>query len=253
MAAALLAPWEAYRHWYDPPGNRLMRLHLAGVWTGRESDSLLQLLIDGYREAGLSGLLRNKLENVEVLWRENPAKFYYGCPPGVAAPWTWGDWQGLRRREFHNVLFALGALNLGWLPALWLLGWRGGARVGALVRWAFGMGVGGLALWILVMYGPGFTVAPHVPSTFYCLVAVGLGGALWWLAGRRRWLILGAQAAIFLWVWVITSPANSYGLPNIFTTCLALASAGGALRYTAIRDEKAEGIGVVAAFTTDLP
>jgi hypothetical protein len=60
--AVLLGSWAAYQHYADPPGSRLVKLQLAGD-TSVDSRGTLEAIEDGYREAGWSGTLENKLDN----------------------------------------------------------------------------------------------------------------------------------------------------------------------------------------------
>jgi hypothetical protein len=58
----LMAPWSAYQHYVDPPGNRLLKWQLGGD-IELNSKGTLEAIEEGYGEAGLDGTLTNKREN----------------------------------------------------------------------------------------------------------------------------------------------------------------------------------------------
>ena len=58
----LITPWMAYQKYYDPPGNRLLKWHLAGV-VAIDQRSFSQALTDSYREIGWRGAWQNKIAN----------------------------------------------------------------------------------------------------------------------------------------------------------------------------------------------
>jgi hypothetical protein len=206
---ALLLPWLAYQRYYDPPGNRLAKIHLAGDPTVDER-SLPQALWDGYRGTGLAGAVRNKAENVKALFVENDAVLFGGSGPwDGAADDPLGAW---RRRQFHQLFLALGLLNAGWaVPALSLLRRR---ALPAAEGWILGLGLGGLALWVLLLFGPGATVIHHGPYAVFLLLFLLLA---FWVAGLPPLLsgpLVALHVAGFFAVQVCTSPANAFGLPN---------------------------------------
>src|SRR5262249_6811041 len=64
VGIVMMGSWSAYQKYDDPPGNRLIKWHLAGVEKIDPRGSL-ETIEDSYREAGLSGTLHNKWNNVE--------------------------------------------------------------------------------------------------------------------------------------------------------------------------------------------
>jgi hypothetical protein len=59
---ALMAPWTAYQHYANPPGNRLLKWQLGGD-IALDSKGTLEAIEDGYEEAGWEGTLENKEDN----------------------------------------------------------------------------------------------------------------------------------------------------------------------------------------------
>lgn len=68
----LLVPWMAYQHFGNPPGNRLLKWHIAGVMEIDERGTV-ETIVDQYREAGIAGALQNKLDNFFHMVGGDPA------------------------------------------------------------------------------------------------------------------------------------------------------------------------------------
>jgi hypothetical protein len=64
VGIVMMGSWSAYQRYDDPPGNRLVKWHLGGV-TEIDNRGSLETIVDSYREAGLSGAIENKWNNVE--------------------------------------------------------------------------------------------------------------------------------------------------------------------------------------------
>lgn len=105
VACALCAPWVSYQKLYDPPGDRLLKWHLAGV-TDIDPRSFGQVLVDQYHQAGITGAVANKLRNAKALaWA--PSVWNH-------SPWTpgWDTTVAGRARtvQVTSALWAPGAL-----------------------------------------------------------------------------------------------------------------------------------------------
>ncbi len=231
LAAA--APWLAYQRLYEPPGNRLLKWHLAGV-EARDARGLGETLRTAY--AGLTGpeFVAAKAANVGVLFAGN---------------WrALGDFsaehaQARRHDEFFFLFRALG----WWLAGLALLvaalllprgraALAGTARAQAdLLLWCALT----LAVWCLLMFTPRSTVIHQgslaAPLVLFLLLAR-------WSEAAGRWslpLIAGLQAATL---------AANYARPNEIIAgpptglpLLLLSAAGlGALLLTAARTTTAD-------------
>jgi hypothetical protein len=222
----LLAPWELYRHYYDPPGTRLIRWHIAGANLMTEKGAL-RAVIDAYAAKDFWGIAAYKVANISVLAFENPKALYWGYPHSAAQPLSWRDWEGLRRREFHNLFFALGILNTGWMAAIWCF-WRQGGPADRRFQRAL-TGLAGfvalnMLLWLALMFGPGTTVLFQGSYALELLMCTLLAACLVSLP-RIGWsAILVLQLLWFITVWIVTSPANRYGIPNFFAIAVGLCS-----------------------------
>jgi 4-amino-4-deoxy-L-arabinose transferase-like glycosyltransferase len=166
-AFILYAPWQAYQHWADPPGNRLVKWQLGGVAEITDK-GVLPTIVDAYREEGVGGTLQNKWENVEAIVGIGEIRAIneemQGPESTADLPRTVED---LRWVRFLALLPCIGLLLLGPLAlgarALRELtvGERDGPRP---PEWRFAVTGGLLALatavfWLLVMFGNSNSVA----------------------------------------------------------------------------------------------
>jgi hypothetical protein len=106
VMGALIAPWTAYQRYADPPGNYVIKNHLAGIKT-RDDRGTLDAVADAYSAITLREL-------VETKWRK--VRFVLGLD---RTPMTIDDvdqfFRAMRRYQFLHVFLSLDVLNLGWL------------------------------------------------------------------------------------------------------------------------------------------
>ena len=139
----LVAPWMAYQKYYEPPGDRLLKWHLAGV-IDIDKRPFSQALVDSYREIGWKGAWHNKQANFGKLVAGNFSQIFdfsmreeragirrgdeffwtfralaFGNISLLALPFTL--WL-LRRKSSTSLAFHETLLCLGWL-ALTLIFW----------------------------------------------------------------------------------------------------------------------------------
>ncbi len=190
----LLAPWSAYQHFADPPGNRLEKWMLAGVEPIDER-GVLETISDSYGEAGVGGTLGNKWHNLGTIVGDPPAweRFETGIDDLGR-----GDWEGaateFRWLFFFSLVPSLGLLLLGPV-AMALARLRGRRRDGpawqlaVLCWWAV---LWGCLAWALLMFGTSqASTSIHVGTLAIPLLALaacvlGLCAALprlapWWV------------------------------------------------------------------------
>jgi hypothetical protein len=220
IIALFLLPWQAYQEYYDPPGDRLLRAHLANA--GPDSRSLLEAISDAYRW-NASTIAWHKWQNVRVLFVER-TDVLFGAPWIPSAPFRLFDFAAWRRREFHNVFPAIAFLNAGWLVVLaYSLGFRklNDPPLAFAAQRLVPFCLLALVFWILAMFGPGTTIIHHGSyGTFlllFTILATGLTALHPWLCHS----ILVAQVAWFFLVWIITSPVNGHARPHVLMFALA--------------------------------
>ena len=200
VVVVLMAPWWAYTRFYDPPGDRLTKRHLAGVLQA-DGRPLSAALADAYSRSEPSELVRNKWENLDAL---------------VEAPPGWrelrqGGAERVRAGEFFVLNWALGPLNLAW-PLL-AAGLARHRRMWARRHWrgavaVLGVGAGAVLFWALAMFGPGTTQVHHGSYATMILLWAGLAGVTASWSGRAAAALAAVHVAWFAAVWAAAMPVS---------------------------------------------
>jgi hypothetical protein len=97
-----VAPWLAYQHYYAPPGNRLLKMHLAGQFE-IDDRPVWQTISDAYRSLTWKQLLEMKASNLALLFKGDWLN---------AADWSTTPASGRRADEYYHMFRALGWWNL---------------------------------------------------------------------------------------------------------------------------------------------
>ncbi len=71
-AILLYLPWLLYQMLADPPGDRLLKWHLAGVISAADHRPFLPTLISSYRNLSLGQWVHNKVANITQVFQFNP-------------------------------------------------------------------------------------------------------------------------------------------------------------------------------------
>ncbi|WP_421658850.1 hypothetical protein [Leptothermofonsia sp. ETS-13] len=193
----LLAPWSAYQKLYEPPANRLVKWHLAGVIDTTDKRSASEAIIDAYRSAGLAQILHNKWTNVTEL---------VGNPPDQS-----NTNYGRRSREYFYVFRGLGILNLGWLVYLWLLIKRPATfkdftrRIGVIL----GVILVSILFWIGIMFGPAATTIHLGSYATMILLFTALAALVTPLPRLLCYALLSFQIVRFILDWVVLTAVSS--------------------------------------------
>ncbi|NQX36782.1 hypothetical protein [Herbiconiux sp. VKM Ac-2851] len=184
----LYLPWMLYQRLVDPPGDRLLKWHLAGV-IPVTPDSFPSVLLDRYRSTPLPELLSNRLENVITLLGIDQLHRLQGPTVDLVRFFRVEDWT--------STLFALGLPAVVALVAMlaWSLRHRrrldGPARLRLMLLAGFGLC---LLVWVLAMFLPNATfVAQGSHAWMLAFVLIPIA----WAAERTpriAHLALGVQA-----------------------------------------------------------
>ena len=146
--AVLAGSWTAYQKWYDPPGNRLAKWHLAGV-IPPDDRGTLETIVSAYRAQPLEAWLTSRGLNLRSV--------YWGRWSDLVS-FDFGQRGSRRSDEFYHTLFALGWWNLGFL-ALPVAIRRRLDRPAALLARRAVLWVGAtLAVWVVLYFIGGHTV-----------------------------------------------------------------------------------------------
>jgi hypothetical protein len=232
---AMLGPWSLYQRFYDPPGAKLLKLHLAGVTAETETEEwrddrpTWQNVLAAYRAKSVREILSNKLANLKALVTAAPDQ--YPWPSVESPPILPVDTGSYRRCDFLSLFWALGFLNAAWFVAVAHLRQRPvplDRDLGVTVPL---LGLASILTWVVVMFGPGATVVHQGSYATFLLIFASLAAWLTTLPREGVNYLLAAQGALFAVVWLVTSPANTYGLPNVFVIPLALLFLGVLVRF----------------------
>lgn len=171
-AASLLAlygPWMVYQSFIDPPGNRLMKWHLAGV-LDVDPRPLGQTLREAYGALTWHDYWTGKLENLSVMlgtWPRNLmeiARLIVGRDADIAP--------AVRVADFFQFLPSLHLFSLALILALvLLLFWRADAQRAFVLRMIVAL-VATVVAYVFLVFIPGQTIN-HVGSyAMHVMVAV---------------------------------------------------------------------------------
>lgn len=212
LIAVLVAPWIAYQKFYDPPGNRLVKMHLAGVGPV-DSRSAWQAIRDTYSTLGGKAIAAYKWANVRTLIGPRP------FPVGSS------EQSRVAQREY--IWNALGVLNAGWIALLAFLFRKESPAIRGSGR-LVGMASLNLLVWCIVLIGPAYTVTEHGSYADILLLSVGLLGFLLRLPRSAVLALFALQILNLFLVWVFVKPA-SMGGARLQLGLLAVGLAGAAM------------------------
>ena len=204
---ALYAPWFAYQRWYEPPGDRLVKWHLAGV-IPIDDRSAAQTLVDVYRQLSIREWLDLRWSNTSALVREmfNVDRF---IAPSV----------DVRTNEFFFLFAGIGLAGFCFLvvPILSVAVARSNAAPWVWVdcRRFVWLTLATLGFTILLLFGPSGTIIHQIPYVIPLSLATLTIAFISSVAHRVGALLLALQCVWFLVTWIPPSPGSggplSYG------------------------------------------
>jgi hypothetical protein len=215
LAAALVAgflylPWILYQKYYDPPGDRLLKMHLAGVQTAHPEGKLRDLLISSYGRLHGEEILDYKLRNFSSLGEDIPGFWRH------AATMVQMFFTGNQMQRAAAVAFLRDSMCLYWFSSIDILGlaplvlllcailrWRRSPEFQQACRLWLCTAIT-LAVWCLVMFGPGSTLVPA--GCYFTEIAAFAGGILaFWALSPRLAAIVAMCHILFnagLYAWL---------------------------------------------------
>jgi hypothetical protein len=211
----LALPWIAYQKFYEPPGNRLLKWHLAGV-IPPDDRGFVETLIDAYSKLTPGKIVENKRANFSRLGINYPGHWVAFTTSGA---------ESRRAPYFFDLLHSLMPWLLAWLLLPWCL-YRHpaiGRFAGSLLLWITLTVIG----WGLLMFGPG-TTHIHQGSLVVPLLGSAASGILAWTTHRLVFLLLaGWQVGQFIATWL--PPSHRTGGPLSMGALLLLLVGAAAL------------------------
>lgn len=206
IAIVCLAPWRAYQKLYDPPGDRLLKEHYAGVTDRADRRGAVEAIVDAWRSLPPGELAERKLRNLVVLTGIAPimSSSLYSEDPRIAEEAARNRVVRIRTREQQHVVPCLGIANAGWVVLVLLL-WRRDPRAKRLALLALAGG-SGLCFGAVLLHHGGRAVTTLLSYGDILLLQASLTLALCTLSRRAVVGIVSLQAAWFAWLWIATTP-----------------------------------------------
>jgi hypothetical protein len=205
------APWWAYQRYVDPPGDRLLKWHLAGVIDPGDHRSLTAAISDSYQRLDLSAWLTGRLDNLRAIVGLDRR----------SGLWFWWATSASERRteEFSATSAALGLALPLLLVVIAILATRMLRRKASVSDgWTaviVAACLAAIAAWAVAMFVPGSTIV-HQGAHGWLLLLISVPMA--WLTDRVRTAALSivtAQALLTLVVYVPGRPGESLSLAAV--------------------------------------
>jgi hypothetical protein len=201
----LLLPWSAYQKFYDPPGDRLLKWHLAGV-IDRDSRSFGQAFLDAYTKPPLSQIVTNKIANVRTLVGPGPwDELRQARETGASQSKRLLRWY--KSGTFFFFFQTIGILNLGFIAFLYARVFSPHLKRSALViamQRLFVLAFVSLGVWCLLIYIPGSNVIHAGSYGTVVLLFIALGVSLASVSRRLTYVLMGFQALFLFPLFALT-------------------------------------------------
>jgi hypothetical protein len=200
---ALYVPWMLYQILIDPPGDRLLKWHFAGV-IDIDSRPFLATLRESYGALSWHDYLQGRLTNLTPLIGAWPGNLF----DPLIGP-LYGSWapEGIRATDFFYFLPSLHLFSLAVIAAVLLLAFVQSPQRGIALRLFVAL-VGTLAAFVILIFIPGQTINHQGTYAAQALASVF---AFMVLSLRAPWLALlfiAAQSVTIATVYAFTLNHN---------------------------------------------
>jgi hypothetical protein len=220
---ALYLPWVLYQKCYDPPGDRLLKWHLAGI-QDLDPRPFAQALQEVYRSTTWRDLLANKEANFGAVFAHEQQYWTTVRQFLKALPRNGKNAEAMRIQirdlQFYFFVPTLGYLMIG--PAFLA---RGFARRGRTLEWHASIRIWcyifcTLLVWICLMFRPGSAIIHQGTYTVTLLAFVGSVLAMW---AASQWLATGVSIVQVCFTMLVYGAYwSGHGAPNIRMLILAV-------------------------------
>lgn len=187
---ALYAPWMVYQR-FDPPADRLLKWHFAGVDSFDDRRSFFTTLRDSYGALSWNDYVSGRLENLSMLigyWPSHTVRTTIAILTGA----TWNP-DGTRGADFFQFLSSLHVFSFALICAILLLPFLKAEQRpqrDAVVRMLVAL-VAILSVFVLLIFTPGQAINHH--GTYAAQVMATMA-AMIVLSLRAYWVALGFVA-----------------------------------------------------------
>lgn len=206
-------PWLTWQIFIDPPGNRLIKMHLAGIEEITSSSSLVGI-VNSYSNLSWSDFISSKIQNFQQL---------YSVPNLPFSPLTsFLDPGGAKATDFFSLFGSISWLFPGAILALilWVTSNRSQLLIRTeakchFIRMACFVLIT-LTFWCLVMFVPGSTINHH-GTYIQNLVSLSLlAYSITYLKKALSALLLLVQSLIWLYVYAFSGLHYTQHFVDIF-------------------------------------
>jgi hypothetical protein len=212
----IVTPWMAYQRLYDPPGNRLLKLHFAGV-EQVDARGTWEAIRDSYRALTPSSYLAGRWQNVMQ-------QGFGTYPLRLEHPADWVQWQQLMRHVPLIGFLCVGFPMLAWTPARSELPDASLRLIRQLTWYALATAV----IWIVLMIVPSSTLVHQGSYVMTMLLLFGAAVLTAMLPPWPRRLLLSLHVALFLTCYLFSirtaSPAAAWRFWTFVEAGAALAA-----------------------------
>jgi hypothetical protein len=217
VLAAYLLPWSLYQKYYDPPGDRLLKWHLAGV-SPVDSRSFSRTLVDSYRSLSWSQYLGNRAANFRALFVNDGSRIATDLGNAVSLVKQDRTSAAFRKVAYtlriggvHQLFHSPGILDLGFFALIFAVLRRGRSGPGlVLAGRCLSLAAICIVLWCLLMFRPGATVSHQGTYLVNSCIFVAFALGLMELPRLMLWALAAANIVVFLLVWVFSSSRGDF-------------------------------------------
>ena len=214
VALVVYLPWMLYQRLYDPPGDRLIKWHIAGVVAPHPDVAITDLLVANYKRLTVRDIARLKLGNLKTVIGDLPQegrtlRFMLASVSNGDAGGRDKAAASLRQAIFFYWIPCIGFAILcpfALLVARLCRCHQQPAFLGASRMWlCTGLTV---FLWCILMYGPNYTVVHQGTYLTVILAFAGSSLAFWAIRPRLAIGLAGAQIAYNAVLFILLSPSS---------------------------------------------
>ena len=192
----LMLPWTLYQKHYDPPGDRLLKWHLAGI-PELTSEPFSNAVVRRYKDMSFQEWFEIRSANLRLLWGDWALTFHNLHPLQTVM-----GFPQIRLGSFLHHFQSLGIWFLGYLAAPWAVFICLRRRQNAIPL-LFLVSFTGLLLWTCLIFRSGQAIIHH-GSLFFQFIGMILGAWCIHMVSSlllRMCFILNALLWFVIWVW----------------------------------------------------
>ncbi len=214
IVALFVLPWVAYQEFYDPPGNRLLKVHLGGQ-IPVDNRGTWQTIEEDYARQSFRTTLLYKWQNIKHMVGPEPfdGSGFTALGPGFRINRPMAEKTRTEQREF--IWNAVGVINLGWLAGLLLLIRRKQVAFPGAILLVCAALVNYL-IFALLLFGPNGTVTTHSSLADILFLSIGLSGFLLTLPRPLILAVFALQVFNFVVAWAWSPPFTLTLPPDTF-------------------------------------